>query len=283
MKFVIITGLSGAGKSLTVKYMEDLGYYCVDNLPPVMIPFFAEVCEKTEGAIDKIALVMDIRGGLFFDELFNSLAAFQQLGHRYEILFLDASDEVLIKRYKETRRNHPLSKDGAIGEGISREREKLKTLKEMAAVILDTSRLNPTQLKEELRHLFLENGDRNHFLISLTSFGFRHGIPLDSDLVMDVRFLPNPHYDEELKPFSGLDRKIREYVMNNDQANQFMEKLEDLMVFLIPQYIQEGKHQLVTGIGCTGGKHRSVSVVVELAERLKKRGYRVILDHRDIE
>ncbi|SMP45438.1 RNase adapter RapZ [Anoxynatronum buryatiense] len=283
MKFVIITGLSGAGKSLTVKCMEDLGFYCVDNLPPVLIPRFAELCEKTRGSIDKIALVMDIRGGLFFDDLFSSLDAFRDQGHDYEILFLDASDETLIKRYKETRRSHPLSRDGAIGEGIRLERQKLQQLKEMAVTILDTSRLNPTQLKEELRHLYLEGGERNHFLISLITFGFKHGIPLDSDLIFDVRFLPNPFYEEELKSLTGLDQRVRSYVLDNETAVGFLEHLEQMMLFLIPNYIREGKHQLVVGIGCTGGRHRSVSIALVLASYLQQHGYRVILEHRDIE
>jgi RNase adapter protein RapZ len=283
MRFIIITGLSGAGKSLTVKCMEDLGYYCVDNLPPVLIPRFAELCEKTKGTIDKIALVMDIRGGLFFDELFNSLDAFKKLGYDYEILFLDASDEVLVKRYKETRRNHPLSREGSIGEGIQLERKKLQRLKSMAATILDTSRLNPTQLKEELRHLYLEGGERQHFLISLTSFGFKYGIPMDCDLVIDVRFLPNPFYEDDLKLLTGLDQDVRNYVLENETAASFLDRLEELLLFLMPHYIREGKHQLVTGIGCTGGKHRSVSIVIELSRRLREHGYRVISEHRDVE
>jgi RNase adapter protein RapZ len=283
MRFIIITGLSGAGKSLTVKCMEDLGYYCVDNLPPVLIPRFAELCEKTKGTIDKIALVMDIRGGLFFDELFNSLDAFKQLGYDYEILFLDASDEVLVKRYKETRRSHPLSREGSIGEGIQLEREKLQRLKSMASTILDTSRLNPTQLKEELRHLYLEGGDRRHILVSLTSFGFKYGIPMDCDLVMDVRFLPNPFYEDDLKLLTGLDQDVRNYVLENETAAAFLDKMEELLLFLMPHYIREGKHQLVTGIGCTGGKHRSVSIVIELSRRLREHGYRVISEHRDVE
>ena len=283
MKFVIITGLSGAGKSLTVKFMEDLGYFCVDNLPPALIPKFGQLCEKTRGSLDRIALVMDIRGGLFFDELFKSLEAFKALGYDYEILFLDASDEVLIKRFKETRRSHPLSREGSIGEGIRIERNKLERLKSSAETILDTSRLNPTQLKEELRHLFLEGGERNHFIISLSSFGFKHGLPLDSDIVMDVRFLPNPHYEDELKIFTGLDEKVRKFVMDNEVSGEFLDKLEELMLFLIPQYIKEGKHQVVVAIGCTGGRHRSVTMVIELAKRLRAKDYRIIVEHRDIE
>ena len=283
MKFVIITGLSGAGKSLTVKCMEDLGFYCVDNLPPVLIPRFAELCEKTKGSIDKIALVMDIRGGLFFDELFQSLEAFKLLGYEYEILFLDASNEVLIKRYKETRRSHPLSRDGAIGDGIRKERQELQQLKETATTILDTSRLNPAQLKEELKHLYLEGGKREHFMISITTFGFKYGIPLDADLIFDVRFLPNPFYIESLKHESGLNQVVRDYVMNDEDAVVFLDKLEDMIQFLIPLYIKEGKYQLVIGIGCTGGRHRSVTIAFELAKRLQNKGHRVMTEHRELE
>lgn len=283
MKFVIITGLSGAGKSLTVKCMEDLGFFCVDNLPPALIPKFGELCEKTRGTLDKIALVMDIRGGLFFDELFNNLEDFRELGFEYEILFLDAADEILIKRFKETRRSHPLSREGSIGEGIRKEREKLQQVKEMAKIILDTSRFNPTQLKEELRYLYLEGGEGSHFMVSLTSFGFKHGLPLDSDLVMDVRFLPNPFYEDKLKHLTGLKEAVRDYVMNSQVAVEFLDKLEDMLLYLFPLYIKEGKHQLVIAIGCTGGKHRSVTMVIELAKRLRENEYRVIVEHRDIE
>ena len=283
MEFVIVTGLSGAGKSLTIKFMEDLGFYCVDNLPPVLIPRFAEVCEKTKGAIERIALVMDIRGGLFFDELFNSLEAFQKRGYVYEILFLDASDEVLIKRYKETRRIHPLSREGSVGEGIRLERMKLQKIKDLAETVLDTSRLNPTQLKEELRYLYLQGGDRNHFMVSLISFGFKYGVPMDADLMFDVRFLPNPFYDDELKANTGLEEAVQRYVLDHETSVTFLEKLEEMMLFLLPHYVREGKHQLVTAIGCTGGKHRSVSVVVHLSKILKEYGYRVITEHRDLE
>jgi len=283
MKFVIITGISGAGKSLTVKFMEDLGFYCVDNLPPVLIPRFAELCDKKKGMITKIAMVMDIRGGLFFDDLFTSLEAFRGLGYEYDILFLDASDEVLIKRFKETRRMHPLTQKGSIDKGLRKEREKLKQLKEMATTILDTSRLTPGQLKEELRYLYQEGNPESHFLLSITSFGFKYGIPLDADLVFDVRFLKNPYYEDTLRHLTGKDKEIQNYVMENEDAVSFLDQLESMLLFLLPRYMKEGKHQLVIAIGCTGGKHRSVTIALELASRLRYSRFRTIVDHRDIE
>lgn len=281
MRFVIITGLSGAGKSQAVKYLEDFGYFCVDNLPPALIPKFVELCHQTKGEIEKIALVIDIRGGLFFEDLFASLKELEETLFHYEILFLDASDEVLVKRYKESRRIHPLSGDGSISEGIYKEREKLQYLKDKAKNIIDTTNLIPSQLKEELRNIYLEGNDTNNLIINIVSFGFKKGIPLDADLVFDVRFLPNPFYIEELKEFTGQEARIREYVMNSPISVKFLEKLYDLIDFLIPCYIKEGKNQLVIAIGCTGGKHRSVTIAHELYHRLKDGGQRVITNHRD--
>ncbi|SET47313.1 UPF0042 nucleotide-binding protein [Natronincola peptidivorans] len=281
MKFVIITGMSGAGKSQAVKCMEDLGFYCVDNLPPILISKFVELCRQSQGDIDKVALVIDIRGGMFFDDLFASLDSLKSTGHQCEIMFLDASDESLIKRFKETRRKHPLSTDGGIGDGINKERQRLKELKEMATNIIDTTRLTPGQLKEELRNIYLEGNETDNLIIYVTSFGFKHGIPLDSDLVFDVRFLPNPYYIEELRDFTGKDKKIREFVMNSPISIEFSNKLYELTSFLIPHYIKEGKNQLVISIGCTGGKHRSVTIAHVLYYRLKEEGYRTILTHRD--
>lgn len=281
MKAVIITGLSGAGKSQAVKHMEDFGFYCVDNLPPILIPKFMEICNQTQGKIEKIALVIDIRGGLFFNDLFQSLKDLQALGHQFEVLFLDASDDVLVKRFKETRRSHPLSPEASISDGIAKEREMLKELKSMASNIIDTTRLIPSQLKEELRSIYVEGNDSNNLMISIVSFGFKHGIPIDSDLVFDVRFLPNPYYDEELRDFTGNDEVIRDYVMNSPVSVTFSNKLFDMMDFLIPHYIKEGKNQLVLAIGCTGGRHRSVTISHLLHQQLKEKGYRVILNHRD--
>lgn len=281
MRFVIITGLSGAGKSQAVKYMEDFGYFCVDNLPPSLIPKFVELCQQTKGKIDKIALVTDIRGGMFFDDLFASLDAMEELGYHCEILFLEAKDEILVKRFKETRRNHPLAEKGSIIDGIQREREKLRELKGMATNILDTTKLIPSQLREELKNIYLEGNTTNNLIISIVSFGFKHGIPLDADLVFDVRFLPNPFYIEELRDYTGNDLGVREYVMNSPVSVEFSQKLIELVDFLIPQYIQEGKNQLVIAIGCTGGRHRSVTIANVLQEHLKENGNRVIMNHRD--
>ncbi|QUH18717.1 RNase adapter RapZ [Alkaliphilus sp. B6464] len=281
MRFVIITGLSGAGKSQAVKYLEDFGFYCIDNLPPTLIPKFAELCHQSQGALDKVALVIDIRGGMFFDDLFTSLESLEALGYKYEILFLDASDNALIKRFKETRRNHPLSGDGSISKGIALEREKLKELKARASNIIDTTNLRPAQLKDELTNIYVEGNESNNLIISIVSFGFKHGIPLDADLVFDVRFLPNPFYIEELRNFTGNDTKVREYVMNSPVSVEFSNKLNDMINFLIPQYIKEGKNQLVIAIGCTGGMHRSVTIAHVLHNYLKEKGYRVLMNHRD--
>lgn len=281
MRFVIITGLSGAGKSQAVKYMEDFGFYCVDNLPPTLIPKFAELCHQSQGALDKVALVIDIRGGMFFDDLASSLQSMEKLGYKYEILFLDASDNVLIKRFKETRRSHPLLGDGSIPEGIALEREKLKYLKTRATNIIDTTKLRPAQLKDELLNIYVEGNESNNLIISIVSFGFKHGVPLDADLVFDVRFLPNPFYIEELKEFTGNDKRVREYVMNSPVSVEFSNKLNDMISFLIPQYIKEGKNQLVIAIGCTGGMHRSVTIAHVLYNYLKEKGYRVLMNHRD--
>lgn len=281
MRFVMITGLSGAGKSQAIKYMEDFGYFCVDNLPPSLIPKFVELCQQTKGKINRIALVSDIRGGMFFDDLFTSLAELEKLGYHCEILFLEAKDEILVKRYKETRRTHPLSEDGSIIEGIQREREKLKDLKKAATNIIDTTKLIPSQLREELKNIYLEGNESNNLMISVISFGFKHGLPMDADLVFDVRFLPNPHYVEELREHTGNEAPVRDYVMNSPVSQTFSEKLLDMVNFLIPHYIHEGKNQLVIAIGCTGGKHRSVTIANFLHEALKKEGYRVLVQHRD--
>ncbi len=282
MRFVIITGLSGAGKSQAIKYMEDFGFYCIDNLPPTLIPKFAELCHQSQGTLDKIALVIDIRGGMFFDDLFSNLENLEELGYKYEILFLDASDETLIKRFKETRRAHPLLANGSIGEGIASEREKLKYLKQRATNIIDTTGLIPSQLKNELKNIYIDGNVSDNLIISIVSFGFKHGIPLDADLVFDVRFLPNPFYVDELRNFTGNDIKVRDYVMNSLVSVEFSNKLNDMIDFLIPHYIKEGKNRLVIAVGCTGGRHRSVTIAHILYNYLKEKGYRVLISNRDI-
>lgn len=282
MRFVIVTGLSGAGKTMTIRYMEDMGFFCVDNLPPKLIPKFAELCYEAEGKIDKIAVVVDIRGGGFFDQLFECLYSMKEAGYSYEILFLETTDNVLIKRYKESRRMHPLVKEGRIISGIHMEREKLNSVKERADYIVDTSSLNPKDLKKVLKDLFIEDKKFDDLIISIISFGFKHGILLDADLIFDVRFLPNPFYMEELKNYSGKEPQVRNYVFMFPETHEFIDKLHDMLEFLIPYYIKEGKSQLVIGIGCTGGMHRSVALGEELYKILQSKGHRVMIDHRDI-
>jgi UPF0042 nucleotide-binding protein len=284
MRFVIVTGLSGAGKTQTVRFLEDLGFFCVDNLPPTLIPKFAEACYQTDGKIDKIALVIDIRGGKFFDDLFESLKYLKDQNYKYEILFLDASDEVLVKRFKETRRKHPLSPDGRITNGIALERSKLKEVKNRADNIIDTSRLSNRELGERIIKIFSESGQlETELMITVVSFGFKYGIPVDSDLVFDVRFLPNPFYIPELKKFSGNDQQVSDFVMNHDVTREFLAKLDDMLEFLIPNYLKEGKRQLIVSIGCTGGRHRSVTIANAVYEKLRERGHNANIDHRDID
>ncbi|WP_077370098.1 RNase adapter RapZ [Anaerosalibacter sp. Marseille-P3206] len=281
MEFLIITGLSGAGKSQAMKAMEDINYYCMDNLPPQLLPGFAELCYESKRNIKKVAVVVDIRGGKFFDALFNSLEKLSEKGLKYRILFLDASDIVLIKRYKELRRPHPLSVNGRLIDGINKERELLEEVKSKADYIIDTSNFTIGMLKEEIRKIFVEGEESRKLTISVVSFGFKYGILLDGDLIFDVRFLPNPYYIEELKDYTGNDENVREYVLKWEQTKTFIHKLIDMLNFLIPYYIKEGKTQLVIGIGCTGGKHRSVAIANFIQEILSKEGNRVILSHRD--
>lgn len=283
MKFLIVTGLSGAGKSQSIKFLEDLGYFCVDNLPPALISKFAEMCSDSKGTIEKAAIVIDIRVGTFFDQLPESLEELKASGHTYDILFLEASDETLIKRYKSSRRMHPLSANGRIIKGIKAERRKLQEFKSKATNIIDTTNMSPSELKEEIIHLFVEGGKSEGLIINILSFGFKYGIPLDSDMVFDVRFLPNPYYVESLKKFSGADEGVRNYVMQWPAAVEFMNRLTDMVEFLIPHFIKEGKSQLVIAIGCTGGRHRSVTMVNMLSQKLKENNHRVIVEHRDIE
>lgn len=283
MKFLIVTGLSGAGKSLSIKYLEDLGYFCVDNLPPALIVKFAELCIQSKNSSDNIAIVIDIRGGKFFDQLQASLEELTSAGFEHQILFLEASDEILIKRFKASRRKHPLAADGRIIRGIKAERRKLEHIKSKASFIIDTTNMLPSDLKDEMKHLFVEGGKSEGINISVVSFGFKYGIPLDADMVFDVRFLPNPYYVENLKKLSGMDEGVRSYVMQWPEAVEFMNKLVDMVEFLIPKFIKEGKSQLVIAVGCTGGRHRSVTMANLLSQSLKKNNHRVITEHRDIE
>lgn len=283
MELLIITGMSGAGKSLGVKYFEDIGYFCVDNLPPSLIPKFAEVTLYGKSAIEKIALIIDIRGGAMFLDLMPALITLADMDVKYKILFLDASDSVLVKRFKESRRMHPLSQDGRLSEGIAEERKILQPIKEKADVIIDTSNLSPRQLKEAIVDHFVKGKTFTGLIVNIVSFGFKYGIPIDSDLVFDVRFIPNPFYIPELKPKTGLESEVADYVMSHNESRTFVNKLFDMVNFLLPFYVKEGKSQLIIGIGCTGGKHRSVTIANKLYSRLKRKGASVIIEHRDIE
>ena len=283
MRFIIVTGLSGAGKSEATNALEDMGYFCVDNLPPKLIKKFAEVCKQSKGSIDKVALVMDIRGGIFFDDLFESLSELSKEQFQYEILFLDTSDEVLVKRFKEKRRSHPLAPGGRVITGIELERQKLRDVKDKADVIIDTSKYAIKDLREEMARKF---GDKEmpekQMAITILSFGFKYGIPVDSDLVFDVRFIPNPFYIQELKPFSGNDEPVKYYVMDQTETQTFLQKANDMFEFLIPNYQKEGKRQLIISIGCTGGRHRSVAIANSIYETLRANNHDVYIEHRDI-
>jgi UPF0042 nucleotide-binding protein len=282
MKFVIITGLSGAGKSLAMNAMEDIGYFCIDNLPTALIPKLVDFCRDSKKN-GNIVLVLDIRSKGFFDDFFKGLNYIQKSGYSYEIIFLEASDTVLIRRYKETRRKHPLNTSGNILEGIKKERGLLKDIKDIADTVIDTTRFTPAQLKEQLYNIYVENQKFNGLIINIVSFGYKYGLPLDADLVFDVRFLPNPFYVEELKSLTGNDEPVRHYIMRNKEAEEFLRKLDDMIEFLIPFYIREGKSQLVIAIGCTGGRHRSITIANLLYKCLKEKDYNAYITHRDVE
>ncbi|MFZ7132196.1 MAG: RNase adapter RapZ [Eubacteriales bacterium] len=282
MRFVIITGLSGAGRSYTLKAFEDWGYFCVDNLPPELIPTIIQLCSRKESNIQRVALVVDSRGGVFFDKFENILKEMKKRKFHLEILFLDASDEKLIQRYKETRRKHPLAVDDRTSIGLDLEREKLKNIKSMADYVIDTTYLSVKDLKVELSKIFDKDMESKGLLINMVSFGYKYGIPLDADLVFDVRFLPNPYYIEEMRNLTGNDKEVQDYVMKFQLTHQFIQKVVDLLMFLIPHYIEEGKSQLIIAVGCTGGQHRSVTIANHIYSLLKKEGNWTVIDHRDI-
>lgn len=283
MKFVIVTGMSGAGKSTALKMLEDMWYFCVDNLPIALLPKFAELAHAPGSDISQVAVGVDIRNGRSLDEMASVLENLKASGVAYQILYLEASDEVLVKRYKETRRAHPLAKQGRVEDGIRLEREKLLYLKENATYILDTSQLLTRELKKALEQILVEEKNFKNLMITVLSFGFKYGIPNDCDLVFDVRFLPNPYYVDGLKYKTGNDEEVQDFVMGYEISHIFLGKLVDMLNFLIPNYILEGKNQLVIGIGCTGGKHRSVTLANKLFEALSDRSeYGVRLEHRDV-
>ncbi len=283
MRFVVVTGMSGGGKSTALKMLEDAGFYCVDNLPVSLIEKFAELVSMPGSEVGKVALGLDVRSGQSFEEVAGILEKLKKAGYNLEILFMDAEDNVLIKRYKETRRIHPLAVDGRVEDGVRAERRVLEKIRHDADYVMDTSLLLTRELKEELDRIFVENAEYNSLMVTVMSFGFKHGIPSDADMVMDVRFLPNPFYVDELKYKTGNDREVQEYVMGFPEAEEFMTKMSDLLQFLIPNYVKEGKYRLVIAIGCTGGKHRSVTLANALYQRMKDRGkYGIKLYHRDV-
>lgn len=283
MRFVIVTGMSGGGKRTAMKMLEDIGFYCVDNLPVPLIDKFFELLSTPNGEITKVAIGLDVRADQNFKDAENVLKSLKENGYDYEIIFMDASEQTLIQRYKESRRMHPLAMGGSAVDGIRKEREILNNIKKKSDYVFDTSNLLTRVLKEELNKIFVNNEEYNNLMIRIESFGFKHGILQDADLIFDVRFLPNPYYIEELKPLTGNDKPVQDYVMSFDEAGIFLDKLTDMVNFLIPNYVKEGKLQLVIGIGCTGGQHRSVTLANELYNRLKNKGkYGISVDHRDI-
>ena len=283
MRFVIVTGMSGAGKSSALKTLEDAGYFCVDNLPVALLDKFADMLLDETAKIENVALGIDIRNGRGIGELAHKLKEIEAAGIKYEILYLNASNRILLKRYKETRRNHPLAAGGRIETAIAEERQRLSFLKKQSDYIIDTSNLLIRDLKKEIQHIFVEDKDYSNFYITLLSFGFKYGIPADADLVFDVRFLPNPYYVDELKHQTGNDKPVYDYVMKSEDAGIFLKQLYDMLVFLIPRYIAEGKNQLVVAIGCTGGKHRSVTITNALYGRMKDLEYSIKAEHRDVD
>ena len=283
MQLYVITGMSGAGKSLVVKQFEDMGFYCVDNLPPSLMPKIIEICKQAEGKMDNVALVMDIRGGALLNELIPGLNELSQMGVTYKIIFLEASDKTLIKRYKESRRSHPLAPEGRILAGLAQERVSLRSIKTIATWVIDTSSLRISELREDIYRLVKDAEGFPGIVINILTFGYKYGLPLDTDLVFDVRFITNPFYEPELRELTGLSVKVSDYVLGFGETREFMDRLTDMLVFLIPYYKREGKSQLEIAIGCTGGQHRSVSIGMELKRRLEARGNRVITEHRDID
>lgn len=283
MRFVIVTGMSGAGKRTALKMLEDAGFYCVDNLPVSLIEKFVELITMPMSEITKVALGLDVRSDQSFEQTTSVLKQLKEKGYQFEILFMEANAKSIIKRYKETRRVHPLAAEGRVEEGVRKEKAVLEGIRRHADYVLDTSNLLTRELKEELDRIFVKNEEYNSLMITVMSFGFKHGIPSDADLVFDVRFLPNPFYIDELKNQTGNDKAVQDYVMGFPEAGEFMDKLTEMLQFLVPNYVKEGKYRLVVAIGCTGGKHRSVTLANELYQRMKNHGqYGIKLYHRDV-
>lgn len=284
MRFVVVTGMSGGGKRTALKMLEDIGFYCVDNLPEPLVEKFMEVFATPDREEAKVALGLDVRSDKTMGGVEKTLDMLREKGHSFEILFMDANEQVLLKRYKESRRLHPLEKDGRVVEGIEKERTILEGLKKKADYVIDTSNLLTRELKEEIDRIFVQGESYNSLMVNIVSFGFKNGILADADLVFDVRFLPNPFYIDELKKKTGNDKEVQDYVMSFEESHIFLDKLVGMVNFLIPNYIKEGKYQLVIGVGCTGGKHRSVTLANELYKQLKGKGnYGLKISHRDVE
>ena len=283
MRIVIVTGMSGGGKATATHMLEDAGFYCVDNLPPALFETFSELISQPDSEVTKVAVGLDARSGQKFEEAPRVIEELRKRGLPVEVLFLECSDAVLVKRYKESRRRHPLSPDGRIEDGIKKERELLAKIRSQADYVIDTSQLLTRELKIEMDRLFVSNEKRNNLMVTVLSFGFKHGIPSDADLVFDVRFLPNPFYIDDLKHQTGNDKPVQDYVKSFPECEKFLDKLQDMLEFLVPGYINEGKYQLVVAIGCTGGQHRSVTIANEIYERLKKAdNFGVKIYHRDL-
>ncbi|AGA70769.1 putative P-loop-containing kinase [Desulfitobacterium dichloroeliminans LMG P-21439] len=281
VRLLVITGLSGAGKTQAMQSLEDQGFFCVDNLPPSLILKFAELCVQSQGKVSRAAIVCDLRGGEFFTSLAEALEDLQRSGFQYEMLFLEASDEILVGRYKESRRRHPLSPSGGILEGIQMERQKLTELRGIAHKIIDTSNLSSQQLRHQVAELFGNEHASGPLTVSVVSFGYKYGIPLDVDLLIDVRFLPNPFYISELRPLTGEHPQVQNYIFSNSLAQEFIEKYLDLLEYILPHYVEEGKRHLVIGVGCTGGQHRSVAIAERIGIFLKEHHYTMSVNHRD--
>ena len=281
MKAIIVTGLSGAGKTQAIDCLEDMGYYCIDNMPPALIKSFIDLTGKGKG-IDKAAFVIDVRGGRLFDDLKDSLEELKREAVDYKILFLEASDSTLLRRYNETRRNHPLSEGGPVAAGLARERERLEVLRKEANYVIDTSNMKSAQLWSEIKHLLTSGENNKSFIINIMSFGYKRGTPMAADMVFDMRFIPNPYYVKSLRPLTGNNAKVSKYVLKHKITDEFLQKAMDMIEMLIPFYIKEGKYSLNVCIGCTGGHHRSVAVANELHRRLQDSGKRTTLEHRDL-
>ena len=282
MRFVIVSGMSGAGKSTALHMLEDMGFFCVDNLPVALLPNFGQIAFDRKIDVNQVAVTVDIRSGDALEGLSEQLDVLREVGIRYEILFLDADDATLVMRYKETRRTHPLAGEGRVESGILRERELISFIRKQADYVIDTTSLLTRELRQELEKIFVGEENYGNFIVTFLSFGFKYGIPADTDLVFDVRFLPNPYYDPDLRALTGNDKAVQDYVLGCGDAHIFLDKLEDMLKFLIPLYMDEGKYHLIVGIGCTGGKHRSVTMTNAIYQRMKKLPYSIRMEHRDI-